>query len=81
MATISQSASDVWHNNRQLRITGSSAYKVPVRDKTNSDNFIREYLYPSVKGDKLSNSCKHGKECEIFTKQQLRSSGSHIPEL
>lgn len=39
MATISQSESELWHNSRKIRITGSSAHKVPVRDTTNSDNF------------------------------------------
>ena len=77
MATISQSESKLWHNSRQLRITGSSAHKVPVRNTTNSDNFIREHLYPSFKGNKFT---KHGKEGEILAKQQLCSSGSHIED-
>ena len=49
MAMISQSESEVRHNSRKLKITDSSAHKVPVRDTTNSDNFIREHLYPYFK--------------------------------
>lgn len=77
MATISQSESELWHNSRKIRITGSSANKVPIRDTTNSDNFIREHLYPSFKGNKFT---KHGQEGEILAKQQLRSSGLHIED-
>lgn len=77
MATISQSESELWHNSRKIRITGSSAHKVPVRDTTNSDNFLREHMYPSFTGNKFT---RHGQEGEILAKQQLRSSGWHIED-
>ena len=77
MATNSQSESELWHNSRKVRITGSSAHKVPVRDTTHSNNFIREHLQTSFKGNKFT---KHGQKGKILAKQQLRSSGSHIED-
>ena len=53
--TISQAQSDLWHDSRKLRITGSTSHKVPVRDTTNPDNFIREHVYPTFRGNMFTN--------------------------
>lgn len=77
MAKISQSESELWHTSRKIRITGSSAHKVPVRDTTNSDNFLREHMYPSFTGNKFT---RLGQGGELLAKQPLRSSGWHIED-
>ncbi|XP_041939761.1 uncharacterized protein LOC121700690 [Alosa sapidissima] len=42
-----QSASDLWHSSRKLRITASSAKKVPVRAGTNSERFCVSTFTPA----------------------------------
>lgn len=42
--TREQSSSELWHSTRKIRITASSAKRVPVHSTTNSDKFIREHV-------------------------------------
>ncbi|XP_048091752.1 uncharacterized protein LOC125289110 [Alosa alosa] len=65
LETRGQSASDLWHSSRKLRITASSAKKVPVR----------EHFYPSFRGNYATN---YGKEKEETACNQLKEQGMNI---
>ena len=56
-----QSDSNLWHDACKLRLTASSVKKVSVRDTTNPDNFLREHLFPSFRGN---HATQHGKDSE-----------------
>ena len=62
---------------QKIRITGSTAHKVPIKDTTDSNNFVREHLYPKFIGNKFT---KHGQENEILAKEFLVSNGYNIEE-
>ena len=68
---------DIWKDSRKIRITGSTAHKVPVRDTTNPDNFIREQLYPTFVGNRFT---EHGNSGEIKAKAMLRENGMDISD-
>lgn len=68
--TLEQSSSHLWHDSRKLRITASTAKKVPIRG--NPQTFIREHLYPRFHGNAATN---HGLESEASAIQWLESSG------
>ena len=69
-----QSDSKLWHDARKLRLTASSVKKVPVtvRDTTNPDNFLREHLFPSFRGN---HATQHGKDCEPKALKELAELG------
>ena len=56
----------------RLRITGSSAKKVPVRETTSAENFLREQLYPSFRGHY---AIEHGRTSEPKALQALKEMG------
>ncbi|CAC5382265.1 unnamed protein product [Mytilus coruscus] len=67
----------LWKHTRKIRITASSASKVPIKETTDCTNFIREHLHPKFVGDKFT---KHGQESEIAAKEYLLSNGYHVLE-
>ena len=70
--TKGQSTSVAWRDARRLRITGSSAKKVSVRATTTAENFLREQLYPSFRGNYAT---EHGRTSEPKTLQALKEMG------
>lgn len=75
--TVTQSNSILWRDSRKLRITASTAHKVPVKETTSSENFIREHIHPKFVGNKFT---KHGQECEVVAKQYLVAEGFSLSE-
>ncbi|CAG2253607.1 unnamed protein product [Mytilus edulis] len=75
--TTLQSKSLLWKDCRKLRITASSAHKVPVKETTDSTNFIREHLHPKFVGNKFTKHCQQG---EIDAKVYLNSNGHQVQE-
>lgn len=75
LETREQSPSDLWHNCRKIRLTASSAKKVPVRASTKSDKFLCEHIYPSFRGNYETN---YGKENEVRACNQLKERGMNI---
>ncbi len=73
--TREQSASDLWHNCRKIRLTASSAKKVPVHAATSSDKFLCEHIYLSFHGNYATN---YGKESEVKACRQLKEQGMNI---
>ncbi|XP_073702954.1 uncharacterized protein [Garra rufa] len=71
-ATKTQSASHVWHDARKLRITASSAKKVPFRVSTKPDNFLREHLFPRFHGNSAT---RYGQENEELARAWIESTG------
>ena len=57
--TQSQSSSMLWRDARKVRLTASSASKVPVKDTTDARAFITEHLHPIFTGSKFT---RHGTE-------------------
>ena len=47
----------MWRDSRRVRITASTASKVPKRKTTNPDKFLREKMFPTFKGN---NATRHG---------------------
>ena len=76
--TIDQAQSDLWHDSRKLRVTGSTSYKVPVRDTTNPDNFIKEHVYPTFRGNMIT---EHGHDSKLKAKKQLHDEGDVISDV
>ncbi|VDI48025.1 Hypothetical predicted protein [Mytilus galloprovincialis] len=68
--TKGQSSSVLWKDARKLRITASSATKVPIKDTTDATSFIREHLHPKFTGNKYT---RHGTQQEPVAKEHLRS--------
>jgi len=60
----------LWRDARQVRLTASSASKVPVKDSTDATTFIREHLHPTF--------TRYGTEQEPLVKEHLRSLGNEI---
>ena len=75
--TTMQYKSTVWRDCRKIRITASSAHKVPVKETTDSTNFIREHLHPSFVGNEFT---KHGQQGEVDAKVFLNTNGHQIQE-
>ncbi len=75
MKTREQSESGLWHSSRKIRITASSAKKVPVRAGTNSDKFLCEHMYPTFRGNQATN---YGKEKEGTACNELKEQGINI---
>ncbi len=70
--TKTQSASHVWHDARKLRVTASSAKKVPFRVSTKPDNFLREHLFPRFHGNSAT---RYGQENEELARAWIESTG------
>ncbi|KAK0145364.1 hypothetical protein N1851_015744 [Merluccius polli] len=68
LETRGQSASYLWHSSRKLRITASSAKKVPAQIVKS----FCEHFYPSFRGNYATN---YGKEKEETACNQLREQG------
>lgn len=68
--TLEQSSSHLWHDSRKVRITASTAKKVPIRG--NPQTFIREHLYPRFHGNAATH---HGLESEASALQWLEGCG------
>ncbi len=73
--TTVQSASQLWHDARKLRITASTAKRVPKRPTTNPKKFLNEYFYPAFKSNTAT---KYGKENEGNIIQLLKSRGHAV---
>jgi hypothetical protein len=73
--TTMQYKSTLWRDCRKIRITASSAHKVPVKET--STNFIREHLHPTCVGNKFT---KHGQQGEVGAKVLLNTNGHQIQE-
>lgn len=71
-----QSASQLWHDARKLRLTASTAKRVPKRNTTDPKKIVNEHLYPTFTGNTAT---KHGKENEVHVITLLESRG-HVVE-
>lgn len=72
-ATREQSMSQLWHDSRKLRVTASSAKKVPVR--TSPDAFLKAHVYPRFHG---SAATKHGVVSEGQAVKWLEEQGHTV---
>lgn len=70
--TRKQSIEPLWHDARKVRITASTASKVPQRETTDPAKFLSEHLYPKFQG---SVATRYGKESEGLAKEQIRERG------
>eukprot|EP00064_Thunnus_orientalis_P005544 superscaffoldBa00000547_g5558 len=68
--TVEQRASQLWYDARKLRLTASTAKRVPTRG--NPQNYIRQHLYPSFHGNAATH---HGIESEALAFQWLQNRG------
>ncbi|XP_042264553.1 uncharacterized protein LOC121895458 [Thunnus maccoyii] len=68
--TVEQRASHLWYDARKLRLTASTAKRVPTRG--NPQNYIRQHLYPSFHGNAATH---HGIESEALAFQWLQNCG------
>lgn len=68
--TVEQRASHLWYDARKLRLTASTAKRVPTRG--NPKNYIRQHLYPSFHGNAATH---HGIESEALAFQWLQNRG------
>lgn len=68
--TREQSASHMWHDAHKIRITASSAKRVPV--KASPEKFLCEHLYPRFHGNAAT---RFGKENELVATQWLEGIG------
>lgn len=75
--TRKQSLEPLWHDAGKLRITASTASKVPQRHTTDPVKFITNHLYPKFKGNV---STKYGMASEKFAKEDIKGRGCVILE-
>ncbi|VDI72302.1 Hypothetical predicted protein [Mytilus galloprovincialis] len=75
MNTKGQSGSVLWKDARKIRLTASSASKVPIKETTDCSAFIREHLYPKFTGNKFT---RYGNEQEPIAKKYLQSEGHNV---
>lgn len=73
--TRMQSASQSWHDARKLRLTASTAKRVPKRSTTDPQKFLNEHLYPTFTGNTAT---QHGKENEINVITLMESRGHTV---
>ncbi|XP_041842517.1 uncharacterized protein LOC121640735 [Melanotaenia boesemani] len=73
--TQTQSHSQMWHDARMLRLTASTAKKVPKRLKTDPEKFIREHLYPTFMGNTATRA---GQAYEEKAIQMLEERGNLV---
>lgn len=67
-----QSASQLWHDARKLRLTASTAKRAPKRSTTNPQKFLNEHLHPTFTGNTAT---KYGKENEDIAIQLMEAHG------
>ncbi|CAK6969319.1 zinc finger BED domain-containing protein 1-like [Scomber scombrus] len=70
-----QSASQLWHNARKLRLTASTAKRVPKRSTTNPQKFLSEHLHPTFTGNTAT---KYVKENEDKVIQVMEAQGHNV---
>ena len=70
--TQNQSDSDLWADGRRIRVTASKAKTVPVRATTDTNNCIRNIMYPSFRGNE---NTRHGQATEPLALEWLSSQG------
>ena len=73
--TKGQSEEQLWHDMRKVRITASTAKKVPVRPTTKPDKFLSGHLHPTFHGNTAT---RHGTESEEVARQSLQDQGLSI---
>lgn len=73
--TKAQSKEQVWHDARRVRITASTARKVPIRSTTAPDKFLSEHLHPSFRGNAAT---RQGAEGEELARDYLETMGNSI---
>nr|XP_055075234.1 uncharacterized protein LOC129454684 [Misgurnus anguillicaudatus] len=73
--TKAQSKEQVWHDARRVRITASTARKVPIRSTTAPDKFLSEHLHPSFRGNAAT---RKGAEGEELARDYLETLGHSI---
>ncbi|KAL7841366.1 hypothetical protein SRHO_G00250570 [Serrasalmus rhombeus] len=71
--TLEQNASHLWHDSHKVRITASSAKKVPIRG--NPQCLLREHIYPRFHGNAAT---QHGVESEALALQRLEGCGYKV---
>ena len=76
--TQGQSLCDVWRDARSIRITATTAAKVPMRDTTDPHKFMCSHLYPTFRGNTATN---HGLETEPLALCWMESFGNVKKEL
>ncbi|CAJ1069778.1 uncharacterized protein LOC125296826 [Xyrichtys novacula] len=64
--TKAQSKVQLWHDMRRVRITASTARKVPIRSTTSPEKFLSEHLYPTFHGNAATH---HGAVSEEHARQ------------
>ena len=74
--TKTQSASQLWHDARKLRLTASTAKRVPKRPTTDPKKFLNEHLYPTFIGNAAT---KYGRDNEANVIELLEDRG-HVVE-
>ncbi|XP_063073553.1 uncharacterized protein LOC134464036 [Engraulis encrasicolus] len=74
-ATKQQSKEQVWHDARRVRITASTAKKVPIRLTTAPEKFLSEHLHPSFRGNAAT---RQGAEGEEVARDHLETLGNRI---
>nr|XP_055032018.1 uncharacterized protein LOC129420887 [Misgurnus anguillicaudatus] len=70
-----QSASQLWHDARKLRLTASTAKRAPKRSTTNPQKFLNEHLHPTFTGNTAT---KYGKENEDIAIQLMEAHGHTV---
>lgn len=73
--TKAQSKEQVWHDARRVRVTASTARKVPIRSTTAPDKFLSEHLHPSFRGNAAT---RQGAEGEELARDYLETLGNSI---
>ncbi|KAL2103352.1 hypothetical protein ACEWY4_000220 [Coilia grayii] len=68
--TREQTASHLWHDSRKVRITASTAKKVPVR--ANPLSFLQHHIHPRFHGNEAT---RHGVAGEVLAVQWLEECG------
>lgn len=68
--TQTQSASQLWHDARMLRLTASTAKKVPKRPTTNPAKFLSEHLYPTFMGNTATKAGQVNEEKAIQMQEE-----------
>ncbi|KAL2103190.1 hypothetical protein ACEWY4_000058 [Coilia grayii] len=70
LLTQEQSASHLWHDARRVRVTASTAKKVPVR--TSPQGFLQQQVYPRFHGNAAT---RHGERGEVLALKWLEDGG------
>lgn len=73
--TKTQSSSQVWHDARRLRLTASTAKRVPKRHTTDPQKFLSEHVHPTFTGNAATN---YGSENEVKVITLLESRGHTV---